>query len=284
MDRKTNATYTYNNPQSLPQSYEGVLKQFLQFQTQNSLPLNTDTIRRFINLPKIKGNGEYSEASKAFRKCAVFVALKQITHDTRVKAYLTEESKMIKVAKVHRAIYKEKILSWEEIHKLIFKSKLLDKGKDNKYHRLSLIIETLAMTGMRISELINIKLKDCLIDGEKVYINIIGKGNKPRRIFLSVNLLSRIKREFNSEALLFLSKQRKKYNRSYLQKEINLLGKLLLSKNHVTCHTFRHSFATREIKRLGCTRPVQLYLGHASSIITEMYNHTTLEYEDLFGC
>ncbi|TGK45935.1 tyrosine-type recombinase/integrase [Leptospira bouyouniensis] len=284
MDRKTNATYQYisNYKSQLPQAYHGVLEQFLRFQKTNALPLNTETIRLFLNLPKVKGSGEYSEASKAFRKCAIFVALKQFTHDTRVKAYLTEESKLIKVAKVHRTIYSEKILTWDEIQSLINKTIELDQGKDNKYHRLSLIIETLAVTGMRISELINIRLKDCTVENEKVYVNIIGKGNKPRRIFLSKEILSRIKREFNSEALLFLSKQKRKYNRSYLQKEINLLGKLLLSKNHVTCHTFRHSFATREIKRLGCTRPIQLYLGHSSSIISEMYNHATIEYENLF--
>ncbi|TGM78621.1 hypothetical protein EHR04_02350 [Leptospira levettii] len=284
MVRKTNATFQFinNYKRSLPQAYHGVLEQFLCFQKTNALPLNTDTIRRFLNLPKIKGTGEYSQASKAFRKCAIFVALKNITHDTRIKSYLTEESKLIKVPKINRTVYKEKILTWDKIQRLISESKKLDNGKDNKYHRLSLIIETLAVTGMRISELINIKMKDCSIEDDRVYVEILGKGNKPRRIFLSQELLTRIKKVFQSDELLFLSKQKKKLNRSFIQKEINLLGKLILSKDFVTCHTFRHSFATREISRLGCVRPVQIYLGHSSSIITEMYNHITINYEDLF--
>jgi integrase len=284
MDRKTNATYNLKNDykRNLPQAYHGVLEQFLRFQKTNALPLNTETIRQFLNLPKVKGYGEYSQASKAFRKCAIFVALKSITHDTRVKSYLTEESKLIKAPKVNRTVYKEKILTWDEILKLIEESRKLDSGKENKYHRLALVIETLAVTGMRISELINIKTKDCSIENDRVYVEIIGKGNKPRRIFLSKDLLTRIKNEFKSDDILFLSKQRKKLNRSYLQKEINLLGQLILSKDFVTCHTFRHSFATREISRLGCVRPVQLYLGHSSSTITEMYNHITIDYEDLF--
>ncbi|WP_265396503.1 tyrosine-type recombinase/integrase [Leptospira levettii] len=272
--------------QGLPEAYRATVQQYLEFEAREGLKLSPEAIRRFLSQKKVKGMGEYSPASIAFRKTAIFQAIKRMTFDSRIRASLTEESKNIKVAKIDRAIHAEKILSEEEIERLISRTLTLKaKGwsKGNKRERYSLIIETLAVTGLRISEMINIRLKDCKRINRIVYMTVMGKGRKPRRVFIPEKLFDKIQLEFCSEEFLFTSIRGNKYNRAMIYQDIRDLGRRILRRD-VNPHQFRHLFATREIKKRGSVKAVQLYLGHASSAITEqMYNHDEITPEDLFS-
>ncbi|WCL50988.1 tyrosine-type recombinase/integrase [Leptospira sp. GIMC2001] len=271
--------------EGLPLAYNATIQQFLDFQRIEGRTLSPESIKQFLAQPKKKGYGNYSPASIALRKTALFQAIKKMTFDSRVRAALVEESKTIKVAKIERTIHSEKTLSEKEISKLI-KDTLKIEGRGwnrgNKRERYALIIECLSITGLRISELIHIKLKDCKKQKGIVYIQIMGKGSKPRRIFIPEKLFDKIKLEFNSNEYLFTSVQGKKYNRAMLYQDIRDLGIRILNRE-IGLHTFRHSFATREIKKRGSVKAVQKYLGHSSSAITEqMYNHDEITPEDLF--
>ena len=269
----------------LPDAYSTTIQQFLEFQIREGRVLSPESIKTFLALPKKKGLGNYSPASIALRKTALFQAIKRMTFDSRIRASLVEEAKTIKVAKIERTIHSEKVLSEKEISKLIRDTLKIDArgwNRENKRERYALIIECLSITGLRISELIHIKLKDCKKQKGIVYIQVMGKGSKPRRIFVPEKLFEKIKLEFNSNEFLFTSIQDKKYNRAMLYQDIRDLGIRILNRE-IGLHTFRHSFATREIKKRGSVKAVQKYLGHSSSAITEqMYNHDEITPEDLF--
>ncbi|MCW7498465.1 tyrosine-type recombinase/integrase [Leptospira levettii] len=271
--------------QGIPEAYRATVRQYLEFEAREGLKLSPEAIRRFLSQPKLKGLGEYSPASIALRKTAIFQAVKRMTHDSRVRSALVEEAKTIKVAKIERAIHSEMILSEEEISKLIEGTLSIEAkgwGKGNKRERYALIIECLAVTGLRISEMINIKLKDCKKLNGFVYLSVMGKGRKPRRVFIPEKLFTKIKGEFSSKEFLFTSLRGKKYNRAMIFQDVRDLGRRILGRD-VNPHQFRHSFSTREIKKRGSVKAVQLYLGHASSSITEqMYNHDELTPEELF--
>lgn len=272
--------------QGLPEAYKATVRQYLEFEAREGLKLSPEAIKRFLLEPKVKGKGEYSPASISLRKTALFQAIKRMTFDARVRSALAEEAKTIKVAKIERAIHSEMILSEDEIKRLISRTLTLKaKGwsKGNKRERYSLIIETLAVTGLRISEMINIRLKDCKRINRIVYMTVMGKGSKPRRVFIPEKLFDKIKQEFCSEEFLFTSIRGNKYNRAMIYQDIRDLGRRILRRD-VNPHQFRHSFSTREIKKRGSVKAVQLYLGHASSSITEqMYNHDEITPDELFG-
>jgi integrase len=95
--------------------------------------------------------------------------------------------------KIDKKIYNEKILSEEEIQQLI--------NKTNP--KLSLIIEFIYKTGLRISELTQIQLQSLSLRDGNVYIPILGKGKKERRVFIKEEFYERIKNQFLGVNFLF---------------------------------------------------------------------------------
>ncbi|SMO36879.1 tyrosine recombinase XerD subunit [Saccharicrinis carchari] len=149
------------------------------------------------------------------------------------------------------------------------------------------ILETLYSCGLRVSELIDLKISNLFF--ESGFIKIEGKGNKERLVPISskaikeINLyLSEYRRNLNihvdSEDILFLNRRGKKLSRVMIFTIIkNLVNKLGVEKN-VSPHTFRHSFATHLIDGGANLRAVQEMLGHESIITTEIYTHLDKEY------
>lgn len=134
---------------------------------------------------------------------------------------MTFEAKIIKVANIERTIHGKMISSEKEISKLIRDTLKIDargRNRGNKRERYVLIIECLAITGLRISELIHFKLKNCKKQKE-LYIQVMGKGNNPKRIFIPEKL-DIIKIEFSSKEFLFTLVQDNKYNKEMLYQDI----------------------------------------------------------------
>ncbi|TGL65948.1 tyrosine-type recombinase/integrase [Leptospira sarikeiensis] len=179
----------------------------------------------------------------------------------------------IKVDRADAKVYSEKVLNKNEIHKLI----------KNSAPRTSLIIETLNLTGLRITELLSIRRKNCCHEGRYVFIRIVGKNRKERRIFIPVSLFNQINEEFRGKTFLFETINGRMITRNYAWKEISRKGLEILGKR-IHPHTFRHTFATRTIlKDRKDIKAVSQYLGHASTSITaDMYLHSELKPKDLF--
>lgn len=146
--------------------------------------------------------------------------------------------------------------------------------------RNKMIIELLYATGIRVSELRNIKIND--IDFNNKSIKVFGKGSKERIIFFGDYAYDAIKlyldnRELKSEYLILNNKGKQISVRGIELIIKNVIDKACI-KTKVSPHTFRHTFATHMLNN-GCPlKSVQELLGHASLSSTEIYTHITDDY------
>jgi len=174
-------------------------------------------------------------------------------------------------------------LSIEEIDKLIAAVDLSKaEGERNKA-----IIESLYSCGLRVSELVNLKLS-CLYF-EIGYIKVIGKGDKERIIPIGNSAIKQITIYLDhirthqhikpgNEDILFLNRRGAKLTRVMIFTIIKDLAKKIKLKKIISPHTFRHSFATHLIEGGADLRAVQEMLGHESITTTEIYTHLDREY------
>ncbi len=175
------------------------------------------------------------------------------------------------------------VLSVEEVD-IILSSIDLSKihGQRNKA-----IIETLYSCGLRVSELINLKISN--INFKEEYLKVIGKGNKERLTPIGSNALKYIKIYINeirvhqkiikgNEDIVFLNNRGKKLTRVMIFTLIKKILELSGIKKNVSPHTFRHSFATHLIEGGADLRAVQEMLGHESITTTEIYTHLDKDY------
>ena len=188
---------------------------------------------------------------------------------------------LLEAPKVGRKL--PEILSVEEIDSIINAIDIKKpEGQRNKA-----ILETLYSCGLRVSELIDLKISNLFF--ESGFIKVEGKGSKERLVPISnkaikeINLyLSEYRRILSihpeHEDILFLNRRGKKLSRVMIFTIIkNTTREMNLGKN-VSPHTFRHSFATHLIDGGANLRAVQEMLGHESIITTEIYTHLDKEY------
>jgi len=151
---------------------------------------------------------------------------------------------------------------------------LLDKVKfENNYigRRDRLIIEFFYVTGIRLSELINIKISD--IDFNNNYIKVLGKRNKERLIPFSNNITNKLKsyvNENNITEYLFTNKGKKMYPK-LVYRLVKKHLKLVSSIDNKGPHVLRHTFATHLLERNVDIRLIQELLGHSSISSTQIY-------------
>jgi integrase/recombinase XerD len=150
------------------------------------------------------------------------------------------------------------------------------------------MVETLYSCGLRVSELVNLRLTDLFFD--QGFVRIIGKGNKERLVPISEKAVKEIKLyisernsvthqiDINSENIIFLNRRGKKLTREMIFTIIKKHAKLAGIKKSISPHTFRHSFATHLVEGGADLRAVQEMLGHESIQTTEIYTHLDKEY------
>lgn len=175
------------------------------------------------------------------------------------------------------------VLSLNEIDQLIAAIDLSkSEGQRNKA-----MLETLYSCGLRVTELINLRISNIFTD--EGFIRVIGKGNKERLVPVSDKALNEIKlyNEYTRrhqiikeghENILFLNRRGAKLTRVMIFTIIKNLTKEAGIKKTVSPHTFRHSFATHLIEGGADLRAVQEMLGHESIVTTEIYTHIDREY------
>lgn len=170
------------------------------------------------------------------------------------------------------------VLSTAQIDKLISSIDLSHpQGERNRA-----IIETLYACGLRVSELINLKLSDLFF--EEGFIKVHGKGSKDRFVPINssaVNYINLYKDHIRSHQdaqqgetdILFLNRRGKRLTRAMIFTIIKQLAKASNLKKTISPHTFRHSFATHLLENGADLRAIQQMLGHESIITTEIYTH-----------
>ena len=175
------------------------------------------------------------------------------------------------------------ILSDDEINRLI---DAIDVAKAEGL-RNKAIIETLYSCGLRVSELVELKVSN--LHFEQEFLRIAGKGERERLVPISKRAIEDIKKyllssrkkliiEKGFENIVFLNRRGKKLSRVMIFTIIkNLADKIKLEKN-ISPHTFRHSFASSLVQGGADLRTVQEMLGHESILTTEIYAHLDKEY------
>jgi integrase/recombinase XerD len=175
------------------------------------------------------------------------------------------------------------ILSMEEIDNLIDAVDLSKaEGQRNKA-----MLETLYSCGMRVSELVGLKITSLFF--EQGFIKVEGKAGKERLVPVSGRAVDEIGKYMNeyrkklnvakdSENILFLNRRGKKLSRVMIFTIIKNLAEKIGMEKSISPHTFRHSFATHLINGGADLRAVQEMLGHESILTTEIYTHLDRDY------
>lgn len=188
----------------------------------------------------------------------------------------TDPTALLEAPKTRRKL--PDILSFEEIEKIISTIDLSNpEGVRNKA-----LLETLYSCGLRVSEIINLKLSSLYLDIG--FVRIIGKGNKERLIPIGSDAIkniiiyrdhirSHLTIQYGFEDFLFLNRRGKSLTRVMVFLIIKDVVKKAGINKIISPHTFRHSFATHLIEGGADLRAVQEMLGHESITTTEIYTH-----------
>ena len=138
------------------------------------------------------------------------------------------------------------------------------------------MIEMLYATGMRISELVNLKITD--VDMQRCVVKVLGKGSKERLIPFGEEAYEALNnylsdRDESSSKEVFLSNRKTKISRVAFWHRIKLYLVRENLKHTISPHTLRHAFATHLLNRGADLRSVQLLLGHSDLSTTQIYTH-----------
>ena len=189
-------------------------------------------------------------------------------------------------SKIYRPKNKKKIpyvLNVNDIDKIISSIELL-KPID---YRDKCIILTMYSSGLRISEVVNIKLND--LNLKESFISVLGKGNKQRLIPIGnkaaqmINLYideyrCKFLKKNNSGGYLYLNNRGSSLSRVSIWKIIKKHSSSLPNSDRITPHVFRHSFATHLIEGGADLRAVQMMMGHSDITTTQIYTHLDKSY------
>jgi len=193
----------------------------------------------------------------------------------------TNPTSLLETPKIGRKL--PDTLSMEEIDLILDQIDLSHpQGERNRT-----MLETLYSCGLRVSELIHLKISDLFF--EEGFIRVLGKGNKQR--FVPINNTNQqyintyitkirvhIPTEKGFEDILFLNRRGKQLTRNMV---FMILKDLVIKsgiKKNVSPHTFRHSFATHLLENGADLRAIQQMLGHESITTTEIYVHLDRKY------
>jgi integrase/recombinase XerD len=175
------------------------------------------------------------------------------------------------------------VLTFEEIESIIAGIDLsTPEGTRNKA-----ILETLYSCGLRVSEVVNLKLSQLYLDVG--FVRVVGKGNKERLVPIGSSAVKYIliykeqvrvhqAPQKGEEDILFLNRRGKRLTRVMIFLIIKDLVKKAGITKTISPHTFRHSFATHLVEGGADLRAVQEMLGHESITTTEIYTHLDREF------
>lgn len=175
------------------------------------------------------------------------------------------------------------VLSFDEIENILSRP----NTKNNLEMRDKSILEILYSSGLRVSELLNLKISDLFFDDE--VIRVIGKGSKQRIVPIGSSAIKwlteyltkvrpLLQKRMKSENFVFLNSRGSQLSRMAIWKIVKKYCDKANIKKDVHPHTFRHSFATHLLEGGADLRAVQEMLGHSDISTTQIYTHIDREY------
>ncbi len=236
---------------------------------ENPININKDTVQRFIY--------EVAKTVNPRSQARIISGLKSFFNYLNFEDYRTDNPMdLLESPKIGRKL--PDTLSEDEINTLIL---AIDLSKPEG-ERNRAMLETLYGCGLRVTELISLKISDLFF--EEDFIKVTGKGDKQRFVPISnfnkkyINIYRREIRVHQTiqkgfEDILFLNRRGKQLSRAMVFTIIKQLAiKIDLGKS-ISPHTFRHSFATHLLQNGADLRAIQQMLGHESITTTEVYMH-----------
>ena len=264
------------------ESYEFDLIQFKNFIIENSInespkKCSSSTVKRYLykNFSNKKSRSQARSIS-ALKSFFNYLLFEGEIHSSPLND--------IESPKIENKL--PEVLTEDEIKRLISSVNLDSEfGQRNKT-----IIEVLYGTGIRVSELVELKLSNIFF--KENILKVTGKGNKERFVPLGKIALIEIKKYLNNRDklkinskfsdILFLNRYGRQLTRSMIFKVINDSSKNAEIDKKISPHTLRHSYATHLLKNGADLRTIQLILGHESITTTEIYTHLdTFHLEDV---
>lgn len=255
-------------------AYENDLKKLNNFLKKNgkkSKPneVNSDLIKEFIH--------HISKKIKSTSQSRIISGIRSF-YDYLLFEKLIETNPLVNIESPKLIRKLPSTLSENEINQIINN---IDKNKKESERNIA-IIETLYGCGLRVSELISLKISDLFFKED--FIKITGKGNKQRlvpvsginKVYINSYIMnSRSKLNINKEFsdFLFLNRRGKSLTRSMIFTIIKKLAEISGIKKNISPHTFRHSFATHLLENGADLKTIQQLLGHESITTTEIYMH-----------
>ncbi len=194
---------------------------------------------------------------------------------------VTDPTELIEFPKIGRKL--PDVLTVDEIDSLLAAIDLSQpEGQRNKA-----IIETMYSCGLRVSELVNLKISGLYLD--EGFVRVTGKGDKERLVpigskatdeinFYLHHYRTHVKLHKGFDDIVFLNRRGKGLSRVMIFTIIKNLVEIVGIKKQISPHTFRHSFATHLIEGGADLRAVQEMLGHESILTTEIYTHINREF------
>lgn len=259
------------------EAYQTDLLQFKDFLLQKNInelsKVTTDDIK--LNLSQIRENKQKTTSFARYLS-----SLRGFFNYLEANNYIFENPMdKIEGPKLKRDI--PTVLSLEEVDRILSSTDETLLGIRDRS-----MLETLYSSGLRISELINLKLTDIYLTEE--VIRVFGKGSKERIVPIGSSAIKWLTRylsdvrpilmKSNSYNILYLNSRGKKLSRMGVWKIIhNYVVRANIKKN-VHPHTFRHTFATHLLEGGADLRAVQEMLGHADISTTQIYTHISNDY------
>jgi integrase/recombinase XerD len=253
------------------------LTQFMgmKFPTVSPLQVTPKHLQGFIHFVNELGMSAFSQARilsgvKSFYKYLMFEELIE-----------KDPTELLEGPKIGRKL--PDTLSYPEIEKLLEAIDLsVPEGGRNRA-----MLEVLYSSGLRVSELVTLKLNNIYFDVG--FLRVIGKGNKERLVPIGRDAMKYLKiyideirvhlpKQKGFETDVFLNRRGKRLSRVTVFTMIKALASAIGLKKAISPHTFRHSFATHLIEGGADLRAVQEMLGHESITTTEIYTHLDRDY------
>ena len=250
-----------------------LLKHLEEEGTTDWRSVSSDRLAQFVLMLQERG---YSETTRA-RKTAAVRSFFAFLVDDRV----LDDSPAVELSspKVGRSL--PNALTEDEVTRLLDAPLAVDTPESR---RDKAMLELLYATGMRVSELVSLKLGDVNLSGG--FVRCIGKGNKERLIPFHEQAMDALEFYIEEgrntflngnprEQALFLNRRGEQLTRQGFWLILKGYAKKAGISTPVTPHTLRHSFATHMLRGGASLRQVQEFLGHASIASTQIYTHLT---------
>jgi integrase len=264
----------------VPERYKYTGRQFISFLKTNNLGLSLEALEDWKQNLLQSG----AKASTINLKLLVgkLIAKAALTHDTTITAQNKETVitaiNNIKGLKVKRPDVGNKILTEVEIINFLNMVEIIKP-------EMALMIEFLWRTGLRVSEMLQIRPQSCqMLTNDTIQITLIGKGSSERKVYIKSDFYKVLRDYFKGHEFLFQRNNKRPRSRSFVSMNIKRLAVKCLGRHNLSAHSLRHSFATHGLEKGRSLQWVSQSLGHSDIQTTSRYYaHITVKADDFIN-